>query len=156
MAGSSDIDKAKVAGKVRVSLLPRNLAELTRSQIFLVGLILQLISFASYMMVFALFVYRMQSERVAQWNETRTEPLRWHWKGVVWAVAISCLGITVRCTLNLYPVIPTDKKSHYRFDAYTAQWKAVKVSKATCSLTKFIFMCSMFFRSGLLSCKLRT
>lgn len=80
MAGSDDVDKAKLAGKI-----------------FLVGLILQLISFASYMMVFALFIYRMKSERVVQWNDTRTKPLRWHWKGIVWAVAISCLGITIRC-----------------------------------------------------------
>ncbi|CUA74093.1 Protein RTA1 [Saccharomyces cerevisiae S288c] [Rhizoctonia solani] len=80
MAGSNDINKAKLAGKI-----------------FLVGLVLQLISFASYMFVFGMFVYWMKTERVVQWNEVRTRPWGQYWKGLVWAIIASCLGITIRC-----------------------------------------------------------
>ncbi|CAE6378188.1 unnamed protein product [Rhizoctonia solani] len=80
MAGSNDIDKAKLAGKI-----------------FLAGLILQLISFATYIFVFGMFIYWMKTERAVQWDDTRTRPWKDHWKGLVWAVGISCLGIIIRC-----------------------------------------------------------
>ncbi|EUC63771.1 RTA1-domain protein [Rhizoctonia solani AG-3 Rhs1AP] len=80
MASTNDVDRAKLAGRI-----------------FLAGLILQLISFASYIFVFGMFVYWMKTERVVQWNEARTRSWGQHWKGLVYAVIVSCLGITIRC-----------------------------------------------------------
>ncbi|QRW24452.1 RTA1-like protein [Rhizoctonia solani] len=80
MAASDDAEKAKLAGRI-----------------FLAGLILQLISFATYVFVFGMFIYWMKTERVVQWNDTRTRPWRKHWKGLVYAVIISCVGIFIRC-----------------------------------------------------------
>ncbi|QRV82365.1 RTA1-like protein [Ceratobasidium sp. AG-Ba] len=80
LAGSSDVDKAKLS-----------------SHIFLAGLVLQLVSFSIFICIFLFFLYRLKSNRRAQWNLPHEEPTRRHWKGVVLAMGISCLGIIIRC-----------------------------------------------------------
>jgi hypothetical protein len=61
----------------------------------LAGLILQLISFASYMLVFSVFISRVKIWRRPQWDALSEKGQRSHWKGLAVAMAISCLGITV-------------------------------------------------------------
>ncbi|CAE6499131.1 unnamed protein product [Rhizoctonia solani] len=123
MAGSNDVDKAKLAGKI-----------------FLVGLILQLVSFASYICVFGMFVYWMKTERVVQWNEVRTRSWGKHWKGLVWAVVISCVGITIRC---IYRTI----EGAQGFDGYLltheAYFYVLDVLPLLCAIVQ-VFFCSLF------------
>ncbi|QRW11281.1 RTA1-like protein [Ceratobasidium sp. AG-Ba] len=74
----------------------QQLADLS-TKIFLAGLILQLISFLSYCVVFSLFLYRLRAWRKPLWNKPMDKGVRFHWKGLVGAIIISCVGIIVRC-----------------------------------------------------------
>ncbi|KAG9126897.1 hypothetical protein FRC07_001508 [Ceratobasidium sp. 392] len=67
------------------------------TKIFLAGLILQLISFITYCVVFAVFLYRVKTWRAPTWHEKADKGLLSHWKGLVGIMFISCLGIIVRC-----------------------------------------------------------
>ncbi|KAF8597911.1 hypothetical protein BDV93DRAFT_561867 [Ceratobasidium sp. AG-I] len=81
MVASSNIDTAKLGTK--------------SIELFLYGLIIQLVSFTLYMFVFASFVYRVKSQRSKQWLY-RPDGIRRHWLALVIAMAISCVGILIR------------------------------------------------------------
>ncbi|CAE6434340.1 unnamed protein product [Rhizoctonia solani] len=63
--------------------------------IFLVGMILQCISFLSYLVVFSIFIHRMRTWRGPQWESRHKGPLR-HWTALALSIGISCVGITIR------------------------------------------------------------
>ncbi|KAH7319529.1 RTA1-like protein [Rhizoctonia solani] len=65
------------------------------SKIFLVGMILQCISFISYLIVFGLFIHRMRTWRGPQWESRHKSPFS-HWTALALSIAISCLGISIR------------------------------------------------------------
>ncbi|KAF8732544.1 ARM repeat-containing protein, partial [Rhizoctonia solani] len=68
---------------------------LTVMQVFLGGLVAQLISFLVYTVVFALFIHRVYKYRREEWDN-RPQGFRNHWLALVWMMAISCLFIIIR------------------------------------------------------------
>ncbi|KAF8597909.1 RTA1-like protein [Ceratobasidium sp. AG-I] len=64
-------------------------------KIFLVGLILQLVSFIIYTLVFIIFIWRLRTQRREQWHD-RPDGIFKHWLMLVMAMAISCQGIIIR------------------------------------------------------------
>ncbi|KAH7337988.1 RTA1 like protein-domain-containing protein [Rhizoctonia solani] len=66
-------------------------------KIFLVGLIVQLISFILYMVVYAVFLYRMKVYRPEECNLPRNKAEFFsHWTTLAGTLAVSCIGILVR------------------------------------------------------------
>lgn len=65
------------------------------AKLFLYGLIIQLVSFIIYTLIFALFVYRLKSQRTKEWYN-RPNGLFGHWLALIYALVISCVGILVR------------------------------------------------------------
>ncbi|KAB5590798.1 hypothetical protein CTheo_5760 [Ceratobasidium theobromae] len=67
------------------------------TKIFLVGLIIQLISFIVYMIVFFVFLYRMKINRSSECFLPRnTSEFFSHWTALAGALVISCIGILIR------------------------------------------------------------
>ncbi|KAB5591069.1 hypothetical protein CTheo_5481 [Ceratobasidium theobromae] len=67
------------------------------TKIFLVGLIIQLISFIVYMIVFFAFLYRMKINRPSECFLPRnTSEFFSHWTALAGALVISCIGILIR------------------------------------------------------------
>ena len=67
------------------------------TKIFLIGLIVQLISFAIYMVVFAVFLYRMKTNRPNECQMNFSERGSFaHWTVLASAISISCIGILIR------------------------------------------------------------
>ncbi|KAF8597910.1 RTA1-domain-containing protein [Ceratobasidium sp. AG-I] len=65
------------------------------AKMFLYGLIIQLVSFIIYCLIFALFVYRLKTQRAKEWYY-RPNGLFGHWLALIYALTISCIGIVVR------------------------------------------------------------
>ncbi|KAF8597902.1 RTA1-domain-containing protein [Ceratobasidium sp. AG-I] len=82
------------AGGAMESNENRSSAELGH-KLFLIGLIVQLISFILYMVVFLVFLYRVRTWRSVQWN-TRPDGFSKHWLALVSMMCISCVGILIR------------------------------------------------------------
>ncbi|CAE6378444.1 hypothetical protein RSOLAG22IIIB_11545 [Rhizoctonia solani] len=67
------------------------------SKIFLIGLIIQLISFCAYMVVFAVFLHRMKVNRPGECVLPRNSAEFFsHWTALAGALIISCIGILIR------------------------------------------------------------
>ncbi|CAE6459258.1 unnamed protein product [Rhizoctonia solani] len=67
------------------------------SKIFLVGLIIQLISFCGYMFVFAVFLYRMKVNRPEECMLPRNSSEFFsHWTALAGSLIVSCIGILIR------------------------------------------------------------
>jgi uncharacterized membrane protein YecN with MAPEG domain len=64
-------------------------------QVFLGGLIAQLISFLGYTFVFAQFIHRVRKHHRDEWDNRPQGILR-HWLALVISMAISCGFIIVR------------------------------------------------------------
>lgn len=79
---------------------------LRRLQLFLYGLIIQLISFIIYTLIFALFVYRLKTQRTKEWYN-RPNGLYGHWLALVYVLVISCIGILVSQSFD-----PLGARSH--------------------------------------------
>lgn len=73
---------------------------LTIAQIFLVGLILQLLSFIFFTLVYVRFIYRVREYEPAMWH--RDGNLSWFndWRALAGALAVSCVGIIVRFVVS--------------------------------------------------------
>ncbi|EJD44764.1 RTA1-domain-containing protein [Auricularia subglabra TFB-10046 SS5] len=80
------------------------------SRIFLVGLILQLVSFAIFCVVFAVFLHRLRTRSPATWNAK-------DWKVLLGAMAVSFVGIMVR---SVYRVI--ELSEGYAGQLATTEW----------------------------------
>ncbi|EUC54158.1 RTA1-domain protein [Rhizoctonia solani AG-3 Rhs1AP] len=65
------------------------------SKLFLIGMILQCISFISYLIVFGVFIQRVRTWRGPQWESRHKDPLR-HWTALALSIVISCVGISIR------------------------------------------------------------
>ncbi|CCO37309.1 Protein RTA1 [Rhizoctonia solani AG-1 IB] len=66
-------------------------------KIFLIGLIVQLISFALYMCVYAVFLYRMKVNRPEECYLPRNKADFFsHWTALAGTLVISCIGIFIR------------------------------------------------------------
>ncbi|KAL5633670.1 hypothetical protein ACGC1H_005773 [Rhizoctonia solani] len=65
------------------------------SKLFLIGMILQCISFISYLIVFGVFIQRVRTWRGPQWESRHKDPLR-HWTALALSITISCVGISIR------------------------------------------------------------
>lgn len=76
-------------------------------QIFLVGLILQLISFLIFIYVFVVFCYRLHKHRRHEWD-SRPQGLMGHWLAVIISMAISCVFIVVRANSTQIPTYELD------------------------------------------------
>lgn len=76
---------------------------LTIAKIFLVGLILQLVSFVFFTLVYLRFIYRMRKYEPMLWN--RDDKLSWFndWRTLAAALGISCVGIIVRLAASIPP-----------------------------------------------------
>ncbi|KAG6865305.1 hypothetical protein C0991_003607 [Blastosporella zonata] len=74
----------------------------TGSRIFLVGLILQLVSFATFIAIYGIFLYRVRTQNPEVWTRDMHKP--WHndWRTLSNVLCISCLGILIR---SFYRVI---------------------------------------------------
>ncbi|KAF8597901.1 hypothetical protein BDV93DRAFT_512969 [Ceratobasidium sp. AG-I] len=79
------------AGGAMVSNENRSMADLGH-KLFLIGLIVQLVSFILYMIVFLVFLYRVRTWRSVQWN-TRPDGFSKHWLALVTMMCVSCVGI---------------------------------------------------------------
>ncbi|CAE6497662.1 unnamed protein product [Rhizoctonia solani] len=67
------------------------------SKIFLVGLIIQLISFCGYMVVFAVFLYRMKVNRPEECALPRNSAEFFsRWTALAGSLVVSCIGILIR------------------------------------------------------------
>lgn len=73
-------------------------------QIFLAGLILQLISFVVFSCMLALFLYRVRRHSQGIWSYATTKGQAWthDWRVLAAAMAISCVGIIVSHPAELY------------------------------------------------------
>lgn len=94
-------------------------------QIFLAGLIIQLISFAFFFTLFLRFLYRVHKHEDSIWRRDEDQPWYHDWRALAGAMVISCLGILVRrsvgeemasilinfCSLVLRPVVYTGRSS---------------------------------------------
>lgn len=68
-------------------------------QIFLAGLIIQLISFAFFFLLYLRFLYRVYTKQASVWR--RDEGKVWYrdWRSLALALFVSCLGVLVRCLI---------------------------------------------------------
>ena len=66
------------------------------AQIFLVGLILQLISFVFFTLVFVRFIHRVRNDEPNTWNRDRNEKSLHDWRYLALAMFISQIGVIVR------------------------------------------------------------
>ncbi|EKM59872.1 uncharacterized protein PHACADRAFT_250650 [Phanerochaete carnosa HHB-10118-sp] len=66
------------------------------SRVFLVGLVLQLVSFAIFMCVYTRFIYRVRKYQPEVW--TRDRGMKWYkdWRALASAMWLSCVGILIR------------------------------------------------------------
>jgi len=66
------------------------------SNIFLAGLIIQLVSFVTFSIIFVYFMFRVHRHEQHVW--TRDSSKRWYadWRALAGALAISCVGIIIR------------------------------------------------------------
>ncbi|KAG8929494.1 hypothetical protein FRC02_005508 [Tulasnella sp. 418] len=67
-------------------------------KLFVVGLILQIVSFIFFCILFAVFMYRLHHNRPDVWNYQRYQGVPWHsdWKIVAVSLVVSCIGIIIR------------------------------------------------------------
>jgi len=66
------------------------------SKIFLAGLALQMASFALFSLMYAIFLYKLHRHSPAIWNAHAQRPWYDDWRALGGALALSCIGITVR------------------------------------------------------------
>ncbi|CAE7232048.1 unnamed protein product, partial [Rhizoctonia solani] len=67
------------------------------TKIFLIGLIIQLISFCAYMVVYAVFLHRMKTNRPEECVLPRNSAEFFsHWTALAGALIVSCVGILIR------------------------------------------------------------
>ncbi|KAI0763258.1 RTA1 like protein-domain-containing protein [Irpex lacteus] len=68
------------------------------ADIFLAGLILQLVSFAFFTSIFLLFAYRMRTNEPQTWERDHIYGLPWKrdWRTFILAMGLSCIGVLVR------------------------------------------------------------
>lgn len=72
------------------------------TQIFLVGLILQLVSFLIFSCVYAVFLYRIYTRQQQTWFMDERDGKPWYddWRALAGALVLSCLCILV----SRYPI----------------------------------------------------
>ncbi|TFY79972.1 hypothetical protein EWM64_g4039 [Hericium alpestre] len=73
------------------------------TKIFLVGLILQLVSFFTFTSIFVIFLLRIRKHEPAIWTRDRDagKTLFWDWRALAIALAISCVGILIRSVFRI-------------------------------------------------------
>ncbi|KAI0318696.1 RTA1-like protein [Amylostereum chailletii] len=74
----------------------------TGSNIFLGGLVIQLVSFVTFTAVFLLFLYRVRKFEPKTWARDAGLPWYHDWRALVGAMLLSCVGIIIR---SVYRVI---------------------------------------------------
>ncbi|KAF8684571.1 RTA1 like protein [Rhizoctonia solani] len=104
---------------------------LTSVQVFLVGLVAQLISFLGYTLIFGIFVYRLWTLRRNEWN-SRPHGIMSHWLALVVAMALSCQNIIVRSVFRVIEnaqgrngIFATQEQYFYMMDVVVL-WVAVR------------------------------
>ncbi|KAI0068733.1 hypothetical protein BV25DRAFT_1817642 [Artomyces pyxidatus] len=74
----------------------------TGSHVFLVGLIIQLLSFATFTTIFYRFLYRVHKYEPQVWTRDQGKPWYLDWRILVVAMSVSCVGIIIR---SIYRVV---------------------------------------------------
>ncbi|KAG6916828.1 hypothetical protein DXG01_005213 [Tephrocybe rancida] len=82
-------------GGISASAKSKNLNQ-TGSRIFLVGLILQLVSFAVFTMIYGVFLYRVRTRSPEIWKRDLRKPWYNDWRTLAKVLCLSCLGILIR------------------------------------------------------------
>ncbi|KAJ1305434.1 hypothetical protein OPQ81_000444 [Rhizoctonia solani] len=94
-----------------------NLSNLGK-KIFLIGLIIQLISFVIYTGVFAIFLHRMKVNRPQEWILPRNvSEFFSHWTALAGSLVVSCIGIFIRSVFRTV-------ENSQGFDGYLATHEA--------------------------------
>ncbi|ELU39463.1 uroporphyrin-III C-methyltransferase [Rhizoctonia solani AG-1 IA] len=132
MTAGDDANMRNIGGKVRPSLLSLDIQfVLTSVQVFLVGLVAQLISFLGYTLIFGIFVYRLWTLRRNEWN-SRPHGIMSHWLALVVAMALSCQNIIVRSVFRVIEnaqgrngIFATQEQYFYMMDVVVL-WVAVR------------------------------
>ena len=99
MAAASSINTLHTGAHVGVLGLLACLAYAKRCespQLFLAGLILQLISFAIFTLLFLRFLYLVYGRERPIWLKDKHEAWRNDWRALASAMWLSCIGILVR------------------------------------------------------------
>ncbi|TFY55712.1 hypothetical protein EVG20_g9216 [Dentipellis fragilis] len=65
-------------------------------QIFLVGLIIQLLSFLLFTALFLTFVYRVRKYEPRIWGRDSSKHWYWDWRTFTGAITVNCIGIIIR------------------------------------------------------------
>ncbi|EJD37898.1 RTA1-like protein [Auricularia subglabra TFB-10046 SS5] len=93
------------------------------SHVFFAGLLLQLISFTLFTAMFALWTYRVRTKDPHIWLQDRNKKWYRDWRSLAGALAISCVGIIIRCiyrvaegTQGYFGPLATTEWIFYTFD----------------------------------------
>lgn len=65
-------------------------------QIFLIGLIMQLVSFVFFCAIYARFIYKVYTKEQDVCTRDSKQPWYNDWRALAGALAISCIGLLVR------------------------------------------------------------
>ncbi|TFY68626.1 hypothetical protein EVG20_g3480 [Dentipellis fragilis] len=91
-------------------------------QIFLWGLIIQLLSFFLFFAIFAIFVYRIRKYEIRVWEKDSREKWYNDWRALAGALALNCVGIIIR---SLYRTVEMSQGFHSTLSTTEAYFYAL-------------------------------
>ncbi|TDL29586.1 RTA1-like protein [Rickenella mellea] len=95
------------------------------SNVFLAGLVLQLVSFLGFTSVYLLWLYRVRRYEPETWRRDSSNPWHRDWRTLAGALVISCIGILIRSVYRTIELsqgfkgrIATVEAFFYAFDTF--------------------------------------